>query len=1007
MTEMISLDPNEISLIPPSHASSSSLYPTAIEVQFEKRTDLRKQKQHEIIFVKLSYVPKPNDNYEWEIIKCITDFKNFLSHINYILSSRNKSDPLISQISSISSLSFNHLKSTPSSTIISVFNKILSLTLSQEDDVYIKEFFEISSHSFVSYNNGIKPKEGYILKRAEYNICQTTCIDLCKCIKCCCCASYIKFWFLLKEDMMCYLDASTSQIGKNTFWFDKSIKLEKEGRYLTLRNTGRKMKLKFDKTFERDIWYNEINWRIEKYISNIKPNIYHSFVYEKTECRAKWFIDGEDYFKDVREKLLAAKETVFITDWWMSPELFLKRPVNMKQYQALTMGQPVVANNKQQEDNLTRLCDVLNHIAHKGVRVYILVFCEFELALTLNSKHTKTFLVNLHENIKVTRHPKKSIDLLWSHHEKLVVIDQRYAYVGGLDLCWGRFDTHKHPLSDIDNTGRNYYMFPGIDYSNARVADFANVEDYLKEAQMRGKPRMPWHDIHSMLEGPAVLDVARHFVERWNYIKAYANSEGITDIQTKYVKQETIKSKLVFPELKPKSDQKSEHVDQSVVDEELNFDAIAAKPQSPSKSSKNVFSKLKHLSSKYENANNVSVNQGRQTSIKQKILNKFSVINAKRIRESIGHWVNLNSYKVNFRENEAKMTCQCLRSLSNWSSGLQMTECSVLEGYYNLIDNAKHYIYIENQFFVSKSFTDDEHENNKSNVSNLIINEIALHIRNRIIKAHENNEKFRAIIFIPLLPGFAGDVETSSTLQIICKYTYKTISRNKGLSLIEKLQELLDSTNPDLFKRYISFFSLRTHELINSIPYTELIYIHSKLMIVDDMYVIMGSANINDRSMIGERDSEFAVIYKEEPMEVAMMNGEEMKVSRFAKSLRVNLFKEHLGIDDTQKELCELVNDPLSDELWEFMNERALKNTLTYREVFNCYPDDTMISFKDVPKQSEMNENEIAIMKEKYMRLKDDIKGHIVQFPLWFLKEEILERSFFSAEMLVPIKNFV
>ena len=39
-------------------------------------------------------------------------------------------------------------------------------------------------------------------------------------------------------------------------------------------------------------------------------------------------------------------------------------------------------------------------------------------------------------------------------------------------------------------------------------------------------------------------------------------------------------------------------------------------------------------------------------------------------------------------------------------------------------------------------------------------------------------------------------------------------------------------------------------------PVTELVYIHSKLMIVDDRLVICGSANINDRSMLGSRDSE-------------------------------------------------------------------------------------------------------------------------------------------------------
>ena len=37
------------------------------------------------------------------------------------------------------------------------------------------------------------------------------------------------------------------------------------------------------------------------------------------------------------------------------------------------------------------------------------------------------------------------------------------------------------------------------------------------------------------------------------------------------------------------------------------------------------------------------------------------------------------------------------------------------------------------------------------------------------------------------------------------------------------------------------------------------IYVHSKMMIVDDTYIIIGSANINQRSMAGTRDSEIAI----------------------------------------------------------------------------------------------------------------------------------------------------
>ncbi len=38
------------------------------------------------------------------------------------------------------------------------------------------------------------------------------------------------------------------------------------------------------------------------------------------------------------------------------------------------------------------------------------------------------------------------------------------------------------------------------------------------------------------------------------------------------------------------------------------------------------------------------------------------------------------------------------------------------------------------------------------------------------------------------------------------------------------------------------------------------IYVHSKLMIVDDDYVILGSANINQRSLSGSRWPEILVL---------------------------------------------------------------------------------------------------------------------------------------------------
>lgn len=65
-------------------------------------------------------------------------------------------------------------------------------------------------------------------------------------------------------------------------------------------------------------------------------------------------------------------------------------------------------------------------------------------------------------------------------------------------------------------------------------------------------------------------------------------------------------------------------------------------------------------------------------------------------------------YKQYFTQGCITSNVQVLRSACEWSAGLRKTENSILKGYYQLIENSKHYIYIENQFFVSKSWTEEE-----------------------------------------------------------------------------------------------------------------------------------------------------------------------------------------------------------------------------------------------------------------------------------------------------------
>jgi phospholipase D1/2 len=99
------------------------------------------------------------------------------------------------------------------------------------------------------------------------------------------------------------------------------------------------------------------------------------------------------------------------------------------------------------------------------MQIYILLYKEVALALKINSLYSKQKLLNIHENVKVLRYPDhfSSGVYLWSHHEKIVIVDNQVCYLGGLDLCFGRYDNSAHKLSDVPPV-----IWPGKDYYNPR-----------------------------------------------------------------------------------------------------------------------------------------------------------------------------------------------------------------------------------------------------------------------------------------------------------------------------------------------------------------------------------------------------------------------------------------------------------------------------------------------------------------------------------------------------------
>lgn len=113
------------------------------------------------------------------------------------------------------------------------------------------------------------------------------------------------------------------------------------------------------------------------------------------------------------------------------------------------------------------------------------------------------------------RHPQHATGELiyyWSHHEKLCLVDNKIACMGGLDACYGRWDTHDHPLSDVHPQEFNKTMFPGQDYNNSRMMDFQTVDKFTSNAlAIQDAPRMPWHDVSLSIMGPSVFDLSVEF----------------------------------------------------------------------------------------------------------------------------------------------------------------------------------------------------------------------------------------------------------------------------------------------------------------------------------------------------------------------------------------------------------------------------------------------------------------------------------------------------------------
>ncbi|ORY97460.1 hypothetical protein BCR43DRAFT_489806 [Syncephalastrum racemosum] len=838
------------------------------------------------------------------------------------------------------------------------------------------EFLELSAISIVK-DMGWKGKEGYL----EHKVTSVS-PSFRRFFRR---STWVREWVILRDSYIAFCKDVHSYQITDVILFDKHFKIKTRESpfppyhmtHLVLSNSMRKIDFKLPSARYTEEWRDSLS-KVKKDSAWLESNRYGSFAPIRERAKCKWFVDGHDYFEAVGEAILCAKSTIFIEDWWLSPQLYLKRPPH--------------GNSEYRLDRL------LKRKAAEGVIIYVVVY-KNAMVLPINSQHTKHWLQNVHPNIIVLRHANITTAPLWAHHEKILVIDHRLAFVGGLDLCFGRYDTHDHELTDYavsDESG--YEIFPGQDYSNPRIKDFTKVSHFQKETiSKRAIPRMPWHDIHTAVVGPPARDIARHFIQRWNFIKSTTRFRDKPEIPYLMPKGEHVAAR---DEKKFRGTCRAQ-----VVRSSAEWSLGIEKECSIYSAYVECITRAQHFIY-IENQFFVTATHADEKLVKNQIGQAIvdRIKRAHREKKKFRVIVVIPSapgFEGDFANQGSRS--MALRSVAHYQYlSISRGGYSVLEKLQQANIPAEEYI----GFYSLRNWGQIKSQPRQSGTTTT----------SPRASATSKEDSFYNTPPDSAATTLVGSTNSSSDmlqkrLEAAGLVRSGSKKRNRARTMMmnnngSSRAGAAASIEAPLPRSRSGDYNDGRMDYV-----TEQVYIHSKLMIVDDKTVICGSANLNDRSQLGNRDSEIALVIEDTDLVPSQMDGKPYNAARFALSLRLHLFKEHLGLLNVSEAEQKQVQDPLDDKFYmDVWQKTAQSNTEIYRDVFHCVPDDTVHTFDEhrrfVPDPARVPSGHIA---QPWARLKDEvhaqlerIRGHLVTFPLYYLCHESMT-STIVQEALPPI----
>lgn len=189
--------------------------------------------------------------------------------------------------------------------------------------------------------------------------------------------------------------------------------------------------------------------------------------------RASVIVDAADYFRHMQDAMLKAERRILLIGWDFDTRIHLAH--GRRWWQRTTnAGHPA------------RLGGFIPWLSrHRpGLEILILKWSVGLIQLLMRGAMTLDLLrwaprrrIDLKSD---TAHP-----LGGSHHQKIVVIDDRLGVCGGIDMTSGRWDTSEHHTDERERT------LPG------------------------GRPYGPWHDATMMVEGPIAAALGDLGRDRW------------------------------------------------------------------------------------------------------------------------------------------------------------------------------------------------------------------------------------------------------------------------------------------------------------------------------------------------------------------------------------------------------------------------------------------------------------------------------------------------------------